>query len=61
MRDDDTVEVHLSQWDDHDPRTTGSTVYLRVRDADAVYGACTTSWPRQGSSTWRRPPGSRPR
>jgi uncharacterized glyoxalase superfamily protein PhnB len=37
VRDDDTVEVHLSQWDDHDPRTTGNTVYLRVRDADAVY------------------------
>ncbi len=29
--------MHLSQWDDHDPRTTANMVYLRVRDADAVY------------------------
>jgi hypothetical protein len=34
---EDAVEVHLSQWDDHDPRTTANMVYLRVRDADAVY------------------------
>jgi catechol 2,3-dioxygenase-like lactoylglutathione lyase family enzyme len=33
----DAVEVHLSQWDDHDPRTTANMVYLRVRDADAIY------------------------
>ena len=32
-----TVEVHLSQWDDHDPRATADMVYLRVRDADAVF------------------------
>ena len=37
VRADDAVEVHLSQWDDHDPRTTANMVYLRVRDADAVY------------------------
>jgi len=37
LRGDDAVEVHLSQWDDHDPRTTANMVYLRVRDADAVY------------------------
>jgi catechol 2,3-dioxygenase-like lactoylglutathione lyase family enzyme len=35
--DDDAVEVHLSQWDDHDPRTTSNMVYLRVRDADVLY------------------------
>jgi catechol 2,3-dioxygenase-like lactoylglutathione lyase family enzyme len=35
--DDHTVELHLSQWDDHDPRTTTNTVYLRVRDADALH------------------------
>ena len=34
---DDAVEVHLSQWDDHDPRTTSNMVYLRVRDADVLY------------------------
>jgi hypothetical protein len=37
VRDDVAVEVHLSQWDDHDPRTTANMVYLRVRDADALY------------------------
>jgi hypothetical protein len=31
------VEVHLSQWDDHDPQRTAGTVYLRVRDAAALY------------------------
>jgi hypothetical protein len=30
------VEVHLSRWDGHDPHTAGA-VYLRVRDAAAVY------------------------
>ena len=35
--DDEAVEVHLSQWDDHDPRTTANMVYLRVRDADVLY------------------------
>ena len=30
------VEVHLSHWDDHDPHTAG-VVYLRVRDAAALY------------------------
>jgi hypothetical protein len=37
VREDSTVEVHLSQWDDHDPRATADMVYLRVRDADAVF------------------------
>ena len=35
--DDNAVEVHLSQWDDHDPGTTTNMVYLRVRDAGALY------------------------
>jgi len=33
----DAVEVHLSQWDDHDPLTTANMLYLRVRDASALY------------------------
>jgi uncharacterized glyoxalase superfamily protein PhnB len=37
VRDQGAVEVHLSQWDAHDPRTTANMVYLRVRDADALY------------------------
>ena len=34
---DDAVEVHLAQWDDHDPQRTAGVVYLRVRDAAALY------------------------
>jgi hypothetical protein len=30
------VEVHLAHWPDHDPRRAGA-VYLRVRDAAALY------------------------
>ena len=59
VRADDAVEVHLSQWDDHDPRTTANMVYLRVRDADAVYrAAARRARPRRGASTWPPPPGS---
>lgn len=32
----DGVELHLSEWDQHDPKRTGSVVYLFVDDADAV-------------------------
>jgi putative NADH-flavin reductase len=28
--------VHLSEWDEHDPKRTGAVVYLYVSDADAV-------------------------
>jgi len=35
--DRDSVSVHLSEWDEHDPKRTGSVVYLYVRDADAVW------------------------
>lgn len=31
------VEVHLSEWSDHDPHTTAGTVFLRVRDAPALW------------------------
>ena len=49
VRADDAVEVHLAQWDDHDPRTTAGMVYLRVRDADAAAtSGCTTSWRPEG-------------
>ena len=59
VRADDAVEVHLSQWDDHDPRTTANMVYLRVRDADARLPApARRRWPPRGASTWPRPPGS---
>jgi catechol 2,3-dioxygenase-like lactoylglutathione lyase family enzyme len=33
----DSVSIHLSEWDQHDPRRTGSVVYLYVSDADAVH------------------------
>ena len=32
----DTVELHLSESDDHDPTKDGAVVYLYVADADAV-------------------------
>jgi catechol 2,3-dioxygenase-like lactoylglutathione lyase family enzyme len=32
----DGVELHISEWDRHDPKRTGSVVYLFVDDADAV-------------------------
>src|SRR6266516_3089230 len=35
--DRDTVSIHLSEWDEHDPKRTGATVYLYVSDADAVH------------------------
>jgi hypothetical protein len=31
------VEVHLSAYPEHDPYTTAGSVYLRVRDAQALY------------------------
>jgi uncharacterized glyoxalase superfamily protein PhnB len=37
------VSLHLSEWDDHDPKRTGSVVYLYVSDADAAYAEWTTS------------------
>ena len=30
------VSIHLSEWDEHDPKRTGAVVYLYVTDADAV-------------------------
>jgi hypothetical protein len=34
--DRDQVSIHLSEWDEHDPKRTGAVVYLYVSDADAV-------------------------
>ena len=31
-----SVSIHVSEWDQHDPKRTGSVVYLYVTDADAV-------------------------
>lgn len=33
----DSVSIHVSEWEDHDPKRTGSVVYLFVSDADAVH------------------------
>lgn len=30
------ISIHVSEWDAHDPKRTGSVVYLYVSDADAV-------------------------
>jgi len=35
--DRDSVSIHLSEWNEHDPTRTGSVVYLYVSDADAVH------------------------
>jgi len=31
------VSLHLTEWDEHDPKRTAATVYLYVSDADAVF------------------------
>ena len=31
------VSLHLTEWAEHDPKRTASTVYFYVSDADAVY------------------------
>lgn len=39
----DRVSIHVSEWDEHDPKRTASVVYLYVSDADAVraeWSAC---------------------
>jgi catechol 2,3-dioxygenase-like lactoylglutathione lyase family enzyme len=33
----DRVALHLTEWAQHDPLSTASTVYLYVADADAVH------------------------
>jgi catechol 2,3-dioxygenase-like lactoylglutathione lyase family enzyme len=40
----DEVDLHLSRWDEHDPLTTASQVYLYVDDADALH----TQWQAAG-------------
>lgn len=37
------VSLHLSEWAEHDPLRTASSVYLYVDDADALYAQWTTS------------------
>lgn len=32
-----TVSMHLTEWAEHDPTRTASTVYLYVSDADALH------------------------
>ncbi|MBO0679175.1 VOC family protein [Mycolicibacterium sp. S2-37] len=42
--DRDDVSLHLTEWADHDPLTTASSVYLYVSDADALHA----EWTAQG-------------
>ncbi len=42
--DRDAVQLHLTEWAEHDPKRTASTVYLYVADADAVH----SEWERAG-------------
>jgi hypothetical protein len=34
--DRDQISIHISEWDEHDPKRTGAVVYLYVSDADAL-------------------------
>ena len=31
------VSLHITEWDEHDPKRTAATVYLYVSDANAVF------------------------
>jgi hypothetical protein len=35
--DRDSISLHITEWDEHDPKRTGAVVYLYVSDADAVH------------------------
>lgn len=35
--DRDGVSLHVTEWAEHDPRRSGSAVYMYVSDADAVH------------------------
>lgn len=39
--DRDDASLHLTEWADHDPLTTASSVYLYVSDADALHAEWT--------------------
>jgi hypothetical protein len=32
-----SVSMHLSEWDEHDPKRTASSLHFYVSDADALY------------------------
>jgi hypothetical protein len=38
------VSLHVTEWDEHDPKRTAATVYLYVSDADALH----TEWAAAG-------------
>ena len=39
--DRDSISLHLTEWEEHDPKRTGAVVYLYVSDADAVHAEWT--------------------
>ncbi|WP_033257833.1 MULTISPECIES: VOC family protein [Kitasatospora] len=39
------VELHLTEWPDHDPLRTATALYLYVADADAVHAEWTEADP----------------
>lgn len=41
--DRDAVSLHLTEWDEHDPKRTGAVVYLYVSDADRVHAEWSAS------------------
>jgi hypothetical protein len=38
------VSMHLTEWDEHDPKRAASAVYVYVSDADAIHA----EWARAG-------------
>jgi catechol 2,3-dioxygenase-like lactoylglutathione lyase family enzyme len=40
--DRDDVSLHLTEWSEHDPLTTDSSVYLYVSDAEALHAQWTS-------------------
>ncbi|GAB7142527.1 glyoxalase-like protein [Mycobacterium riyadhense] len=37
-----SIQIHLTEWAEHNPLTTASSVYLYVSDADALYAEWAT-------------------
>jgi catechol 2,3-dioxygenase-like lactoylglutathione lyase family enzyme len=42
------LEMHLSEWDEHDPERTAGAVYLRTNDVDSLYERLRTDLEQEG-------------
>lgn len=50
------VQLHLAEWEEHDPARTAGSVYFYVSDADALY----REWSASGVSGWFTDPHDTP-